>query len=125
MKTFKILLVLPALALAACGDDYVPGEKTANYNQETGAIELPYPCPDWSHSSVINYDNSPHSNYGCAVNTNMAQQLANPEDLSHGRDQDASHAPDTEITTRVVEQYRAGEIPAPLEPMQESAAEGE
>jgi pilus assembly protein CpaD len=26
------------------------------------------------------------SNYGCAVNVNFAAQVANPEDLIHGRD---------------------------------------
>jgi hypothetical protein len=125
MKPLPLLLGLPILlSLAACGDEFVPREKVAQYDPETGTLELPYPCPDWSHSSLINYDNSPHSNYGCAVNTNVAQQLANPEDIAHGAPSDQSVGPDTEVTTRVIEQYRAGEIPVPLEPIQASAAEG-
>lgn len=121
-----MLLALPALLLlTACGDDFVPREKTAIYNEQTGDLELPYPCPDWSHSSVINYDNSTHSNYGCAVHTNAAQQLAYPEDLAGGKSNATSDTPDTEITTHVIERYRGGEIPVDLQPEQGSAAEGE
>lgn len=110
--------VIPLLFLAACADDFVPQEKIARYDpQVEGSIEYPYPCPDWSHSSTINYDNSLHSNYGCATRTNAARQLAYPQDLDHASG-DAATGPDTEVSNRVIEQYRAGEIPAPLEPLQ-------
>jgi pilus assembly protein CpaD len=43
-------------------------------------------CPDWSVPSNPNYNNRTMSNYGCAVNSNLAAMVANPEDLIHGRE---------------------------------------
>jgi len=103
------------VSLAACADDYVPREKIARVDPVTGELTLPYPCPDWSHNTVRNYDNSPHSNYGCATATNMAVQLENPRDLNRGHG-DAS--PDAGITTDVIARYRAGDLPVPLESQQ-------
>ena len=42
-------------------------------------------CPDWSAKSDMNYSNGTHPNYGCAVNSNMAAMVANPEDLISGQ----------------------------------------
>ncbi|MBU6267471.1 MAG: pilus assembly protein CpaD [Sphingomonadales bacterium] len=41
-------------------------------------------CPDWSSNSESNFLNATHPNYGCAVNSNLAAMVANPEDLLHG-----------------------------------------
>jgi len=41
-------------------------------------------CPDWSAKSDFNPNNGLSSNYGCAVNSNLAAMVANPEDLVHG-----------------------------------------
>ncbi len=41
-------------------------------------------CPDWSRSSVGNYNNDAPSNYGCATNANLAAMIANPNDLVGG-----------------------------------------
>ncbi len=41
-------------------------------------------CPDWSANSDTNLANATSSNYGCAVNSNLAVMVANPEDLLHG-----------------------------------------
>ncbi len=38
-------------------------------------------CPDWSRSSVGNYNSEMTSNYGCASSASMAAMVANPEDL--------------------------------------------
>lgn len=38
-------------------------------------------CPDWSRSSVGNYQGDAPSNYGCATNANLAASIANPDDL--------------------------------------------
>ena len=43
-------------------------------------------CPNWSLPSQPNFDNRNMSNYGCAVNSDLAAMVANPEDLVHGRD---------------------------------------
>ncbi len=45
-------------------------------------------CPNWSVPSNPNYNNRTMSNYGCAVNSNLAAMVANPEDLIHGREGD-------------------------------------
>lgn len=45
-------------------------------------------CPDWSVPASPNYNNRTMSNFGCAVNSNLAAMVANPEDLVHGREGD-------------------------------------
>jgi pilus assembly protein CpaD len=44
------------------------------------------------------------SNYGCAVNANLAAMVANPEDLVHGRE--GSGVGDARTATKAVETYR-------------------
>jgi len=41
-------------------------------------------CPDWDDKSETNFNNATSHNYGCAVNSNMAAMIANPDDLVHG-----------------------------------------
>jgi pilus assembly protein CpaD len=41
-------------------------------------------CPDWSDRSDSNLANATHSNFGCAVNANLAAMIADPEHLVHG-----------------------------------------
>jgi pilus assembly protein CpaD len=43
-------------------------------------------CPDWSRPSQPNFANESMSNFGCGVNSNIAMQVANPDDLLHGRE---------------------------------------
>jgi pilus assembly protein CpaD len=45
-------------------------------------------CPNWSAPAQPNYNNRTMSNHGCAVNSNLAAMVANPEDLVHGREGD-------------------------------------
>jgi pilus assembly protein CpaD len=42
-------------------------------------------CPDWSRKSQPNLNSHTMSNYGCAMNSNLAAMVANPEDLVRGR----------------------------------------
>ena len=120
-KFTRILALLLPFGLAACGPDFVPRDKVAEVDMRTGEVILPHPCPDWSHSAQINWDNSNHSNFGCAVNNNLAVQLEDPRDLRRGK---AGPPSDPEFNQRVIERYRAGEIPEPLTPIQgEGAAE--
>lgn len=111
----RAIWLVALLVLAACGDNFVPREKVAVYDPEIKALSQPYPCPDWSQSQTMNYKNELHSNYGCAVNNNLAIQLENPEDLHHGH---GKAGPDAEVTTGVIESYRAGDLPKPLVPLQ-------
>jgi pilus assembly protein CpaD len=41
-------------------------------------------CPNWSAKSDVNLGNATSTNYGCAVNSNLASMVANPEHLLHG-----------------------------------------
>lgn len=43
-------------------------------------------CPDWSVKSEMNYSNGLHPGFGCAVNSNLAAMVANPEDLLKGQE---------------------------------------
>lgn len=43
-------------------------------------------CPNWSKTTESNFNSSNHPNYGCAVNSNMAAMVADPEDLVRGRE---------------------------------------
>jgi pilus assembly protein CpaD len=42
-------------------------------------------CPDWSRTSQPEFNSHTMSNYGCALNSNLAAMIANPEDLVRGR----------------------------------------
>jgi pilus assembly protein CpaD len=61
-------------------------------------------CPNWSRWSQPNFDNTMASNYGCAVNSNIAAMVANPEDLVHGRE--FSGLSDARTATKPVSVYR-------------------
>ena len=108
------LMTAMLLALAACSN-FTPREKTASYDPKTKQLALPSPCPDWSQTETHNYRNEYHSNYGCAVNTNSALQLADPADLYRGH---GDAHPDTDTTTKVIQKYHSGELPVALTPTQ-------
>lgn len=61
-------------------------------------------CPDWSTTHENNYNAGNHSNYGCAINSNLAAMVADPEDLVRGRD---SKKLDTNSGKKAVDTYRA------------------
>ena len=42
-------------------------------------------CPNWEKPNEANFNSSNHPNYGCAVNSNMAAMVSDPEDLVRGR----------------------------------------
>lgn len=43
-------------------------------------------CPNWSVPSQPNYKNRMMSNFGCSLNSDLAQMVADPQDLFHGRE---------------------------------------
>ena len=61
-------------------------------------------CPNWSVPAQPNYANRTMSNFGCGVNTNLAAQVANPEDLLHG--QEGSGVADATTGAKAVILYR-------------------
>lgn len=42
-------------------------------------------CPDHSRTTGIEFEGNTNSNYGCAVNSNLAAMVARPEDLVRGQ----------------------------------------
>ena len=61
-------------------------------------------CPDWSAKSSANYNNATHPNYGCAVNSNIAAMVANPEDLIQG--QQGTGETVVLTSTKAIDSYR-------------------
>jgi pilus assembly protein CpaD len=43
-------------------------------------------CPNWSKHTESNYNSGNDPNYGCAINSNLAAMVADPEDLVRGRE---------------------------------------
>ncbi|WP_336981497.1 CpaD family pilus assembly protein [Altererythrobacter fulvus] len=41
-------------------------------------------CPDWGGRSTTNFNNGTNDGFGCAVNSNLASMVADPEHLIHG-----------------------------------------
>ena len=61
-------------------------------------------CPDWSAQSDSNYNNALTPGYGCAVNSNLAAMVANPEDLLEGQTGNGETVVAT--GTRAIQTYR-------------------
>jgi pilus assembly protein CpaD len=63
-------------------------------------------CPDHSREYQPDYNAHTSSNYGCAVNSNLAAMIAHPEDLVQG--QAGSGITDTATAGRAIGAYRQG-----------------
>ena len=61
-------------------------------------------CPNWDVPAQPNYNNRMLPNFGCAVNSNLAAMVANPEDLIHGRA--GSGVGDAATAARAIGVYR-------------------
>ena len=61
-------------------------------------------CPDWSDQLATNLDNSTADGFGCAVNSNIAAMVADPQHLLHG----AEGTGETVVmsSTKAIESYR-------------------
>ena len=61
-------------------------------------------CPNWTSKSDTNLNNATYSNYGCAVNSNLASMVADPEHLLHG----AKGSGETVVLTssKAIDSYR-------------------
>lgn len=49
-------------------------------------------CPNWSKTTDSNFNSHNHPNYGCAINSNMAAMVDDPEDLVRGRESNAKNS---------------------------------
>jgi pilus assembly protein CpaD len=61
-------------------------------------------CPDWSAKSDTNLNNGTSTNYGCAVNSNMAAMVADPEHLIKGADSTGRTV--VMSSTKAIDSYR-------------------
>ena len=61
-------------------------------------------CPNWREESQPNFGNHSMSNFGCAVNGNMAAMIADPNDLVWGREGDSYG--DALTSSRAINSYR-------------------
>ena len=64
-------------------------------------------CPNWDRKAQPNYTNKMLPGFGCAVNGALAQMVANPEDLIHGRD--SGGITDATTAAKAVNVYRTKE----------------
>jgi pilus assembly protein CpaD len=64
-------------------------------------------CPDWTDKLASNLDNSTSDGYGCAVNSNLAAMVADPEHLLRG----AQGSGETMVmsSTKAIQTYREQE----------------
>jgi len=65
-------------------------------------------CPDYSRMYQPDYSASTSSNYGCAMNANIAAMVANPEDLVRGRT--GSGVSDPAMAAKAVEALRSSTL---------------
>ena len=82
----------------------MPGPDTVRVIVNRSRASVPG-CPNWSIPSQPNYDNRTTSNYGCGVNSNLAMQVANPEDLIRG--QEARGVIDANSAMKAIQLYRS------------------
>ena len=61
-------------------------------------------CPDWSSKSETENQLGTSSNFGCAINGNLAAMVANPDDLVRGQSSDSDLR--TATSNRAISTYR-------------------
>jgi pilus assembly protein CpaD len=52
-------------------------------------------CPDWSGKPIYDFHSKTASNFGCAVNSNLAAMIADPQDLITGRASESTSSSST------------------------------
>jgi pilus assembly protein CpaD len=93
-------------AVAGSGPESWQQNRRVELVLERYLVTLP-PCPDWSRQSGTDFANLPHSNFGCATQTNLGLMVAEPRDLVRGR----GLAPaDGVHQAEGIVRYRAGKV---------------
>ena len=70
----------------------------------TRAVASVRGCPDWHRDGSHEFEGAQTSNFGCAINTNLAAMIANPEDLVRG--QAGLGVADVATATKPIDAYR-------------------
>jgi pilus assembly protein CpaD len=68
-------------------------------------------CPDWNNGLRTSLGNRTSPGYGCAINSNLAAMVADPEHLLEGAHGNGETMVST--STRAIEAYREGSVAAP------------
>jgi len=61
-------------------------------------------CPSWNDRAEADFTGGLSDNYGCAINTNLAAMVADPQDLVHGRE--GALDPTNGVSARAIKTYR-------------------
>jgi len=61
-------------------------------------------CPDWSRNATNEFESNTSSNFGCAINSNLAAMIANPADLVRGKE--GAETTDTAASYKAIDTYR-------------------
>ena len=61
-------------------------------------------CPDHSRQGAPDFNNNTDSNYGCAINSNLAAMVARPEDLVRG--QSGTDVVDPAVASKAIQTFR-------------------
>ena len=64
-------------------------------------------CPNWSVPAQPNPENRAMSTFGCAVNSNLAAMVSNPQDLVYGRE--GTGVGDSLTASKAINSYRKAE----------------
>lgn len=64
-------------------------------------------CPDWSEQFASNMENATADGYGCAVNSNIAAMVADPQHLLHGEEGTGETV--VMSSTKAIQTYREAE----------------
>ena len=80
--------------------EVTPGTVRLVVSRSTAAVP---DCPNWKRQSQPELAGSTMSNYGCAINSNLAAMIANPEDLVRGASSDGN---DPRSVNKAIRAYR-------------------
>ncbi len=61
-------------------------------------------CPDWSRDATNEFESNTSSDYGCAINSNLAAMIANPADLVRGAAR--TETTDAAVSYKAIDTYR-------------------
>jgi len=90
----------------ASAQDTIRGVDSINQAVVTGNTARVPNCPNW-HSGSRNSVAETDANFGCAVNSNIAAMIVDPQDLLHGRT-DPLTGRDAETAVRTVRANKPG-----------------
>ncbi len=96
------LLVSPSAPVT--GGPIGPGNARVIVSRMRASV--PY-CPNWSIPAQPSSDNRAMSTFGCAVNSNLATMVANPQDLVYGRE--GTGVGDSVTASKAIGSYRRAE----------------